>query len=390
MTRSRRLLLALAIVLAVGLVAFFTTVAPLVDGQMNRVVPDGGTPPSAAAESLHQTLRVVDLHADALLWPRDLLKRVNRGHVDLPRLQDGGVALQVFFAVTKAPRGINYERNSAATDAITLLAVASYPIRAWRSLFERAMYQAAKLHDAERRSAGQLVVLTSGASLDQFLATRQGNPRTVGAILAAEGLHALEGRLDRLDSLAAAGYRIFGLTHFFDNEVGGSAHGEEKGGLTPFGKEVIARLDSLSLIIDVAHASPAVIDDVLKLSTRPIVVSHTGVQGTCPGPRNLTDDQLRRIAASGGMVGIGFWDGAVCQPTLANAAKAIAYAVQIAGEDHVALGSDFDGSTVEPIDASGYPRLTQALLDIGMSPPQIAKVMGENALRVLRNLLPRQ
>ncbi|MEP7345381.1 MAG: membrane dipeptidase, partial [Gemmatimonadaceae bacterium] len=188
----------------------------------------------------------------------------------------------------------------------------------------------------------------------------------------------------------AAGYRMFGLTHFFDNEVGGSAHGEGKGGLTPFGRDVIARLDSLSLIIDVAHASPALIDDVLKLSTRPVVVSHTGVQGTCPGLRNLSDDQLRRIAAKGGVVGIGFWDGAICQPTLANAAKAIVYAIKVAGEDHVSLGSDFDGTTTVPIDASGYPRLTQALLDAGLTNRQIALVMGENALRVFRDLLPPQ
>jgi microsomal dipeptidase-like Zn-dependent dipeptidase len=389
MSRVRRLLLAVTAVVAIAAVAFFTTLASLVDRQLNRVVPDRAARPTPAAESLHRGLRVADLHADALLWPRDLLQRANHGHVDLPRLQDGGVALQVFSVVTKTPRGINYERNSAATDNITLLAIAErYPLRAWRSLFERALYQAAKLRDAERRSRGQLVVLTSKASLDAFLAARQGGARPVGGILATEGLHPLEGRLDRLDSLVAVGYRIFGLTHFFDNEIGGSAHGERRGGLTRFGRAVIARLDSLSLIIDVAHASPALVDDVLELSTRPIIVSHTGVQAVCPGPRNLSDDQLRRIAAKGGVVGIGFWDGAICQPTMANAARAIVHAVQIAGEDHVSLGSDFDGSTTEPIDASGYPRLTQALLNAGMTPPQIAKVMGENAIRVLRALLP--
>lgn len=384
-------MVALIVVLLVVAVAFFTTVAPLIDRQLNRVIPDTASPPTPAAESLHRTLRVADLHADALLWPRDLLQRANHGHVDLPRLQDGGVALQVFSVVTKTPRGINYERNSARTDNITLLAAAErYPPRAWTSLFERARYQAKKLHDAEQRSSGRLVVLTSQASLDRFLAARQGDSRTVGGILATEGLHPLEGRLDHVDSMAALGYRIFGLTHFFDNEVGGSAHGEEKGGLTPFGREVIARLDSLSLIIDVAHSSPALIDDVLKLSSRPIIVSHTGVQGTCPGPRNLSDDQLRRIAGKGGVIGIGFWDGAICTPTIANATKAILHAVQVAGEDHVAIGSDFDGSTTVPFDASGYPRLTQALLDAGMSPSQIAKVMGENAIRVIRDLLPSQ
>ncbi len=385
----RPFLFGFLVLLVIGLIGFFTTAASMVDRQRNLVAPDSARPATAAAESLHHALRVVDLHADALLWPRDLLKRQNHGHVDVPRLQQGGVALQVFSVVTKTPRGINYERNSASTDNITLLAIAErYPVRAWRSLYARALHQAQILNDAARRSDGDLLVVTSQAQLDDALTRRATKPRVVAGLLATEGLHPLEGRLEYVDSLAAAGFRMFGLTHFFDNEVGGSAHGEQKGGLTPFGRTVIERLDSLSLIIDVAHASPALIDDVLRLSKRPIVVSHTGVQGVCPGPRNLTDDQLRRIAAKGGMVGIGFWDGAICTPTLAAAAKSIAYAVGVAGEDHVALGSDFDGSTTVPIDATGYPRLTQALLDVGLSPSQITKVMGENALRVIRELLP--
>ncbi|MFN8572458.1 MAG: dipeptidase [Gemmatimonadaceae bacterium] len=385
----RPFLFGLLVLLVIGAIGFFTTAASMVDRQRNLVVPDTSRLPTAAAESLHRMLRVADLHADALLWPRDLLVRQNHGHVDLPRLQQGGVALQVFSVVTKTPRGINYERNSANTDNITLLAAAErYPLRAWGSLFARAIHQSQILHAAARRSNGALRVITSQLQLDEAMAARATNPVVVAGLLATEGVHPLEGHLEYVDSMAAAGFRMFGLTHFFDNEVGGSAHGEVKGGLTPFGRSVIERLDALSMIIDVAHASPALIDDVLKLSKRPIVVSHTGVQGVCPGPRNLTDDQLQRIAAKGGMVGIGFWDGAICTPTLASAAKSIAYAVRVAGEDHVALGSDFDGSTTVPIDATGYPRLTQALLDEGLAPSQITKVMGENAIRVIRELLP--
>lgn len=384
-----RLAWVVGLVLVVAVLAFFTTLAPLTDRQLNRVVSDGARAPSAAAESLHRTLRVADLHADALLWPRDLLRRSDHGHVDLPRLQDGGVAVQVFSVVTKTPRGINYDRNSDRTDNITLLAAAErYPLRAWSSLYARAVHQSDRLYDAARRSNGDLTIVTSQSTLDTFLAGRSARPRRVAALLATEGLHPLEGHLEYVDSLVAHGFRMFGLTHFFDNEVGGSAHGEHKGGLTPFGRRVIPHLDSLSMIIDVAHASPRLIDDVLQLSTRPIVVSHTGVQAICPSPRNLTDDQIRRIASRGGLIGIGFWDGALCQATLERAARSIAYIVQLTGDDHVALGSDFDGSTVEPIDASGYPKLTQALLETGLSPDQVRKVMGENAIRVLRQLLP--
>jgi len=127
---------------------------------------------------------------------------------------------------------------------------------------------------------------------------------------------------------------------------------------------------------------------VLQIATRPVVVSHTGVQGTCAGVRNLTDDHLRRIAATGGVIGIGYWDAAVCEITPASVARAIVYAVSITGEDHVALGSDWDGAVTTSFDATDLVRITDALLDAGMSESVIAKVMGENLLRLLGTTLP--
>ena len=390
---TRKLLLALAATVGAALVVFFTRGAEMADASMNTLLAPGPYTAPPTADSLLHTLDVVDLHADALLWPRDLLERHDHGHVDVPRLQDGHFALQVFSVVTKTPRGINYERNTAETDNITILAIAErYPLRAWFSVFERARWQGARLKDAVARSAARgdsaLRLVTSREDLAALVAVRQSGRPVIGALLATEGLHPLEGRLDYLDSLAASGFRMFGFTHFFDNEVGGSAHGVEKGGLTPFGRQVVARMDSLGLVIDVAHASPRLVDDILAMTHRPIVVSHGGVQGTCPGPRNLTDDQLRRIAAGGGVVGIGYWDGAICDPTAAAFAKAVAYAIGIAGEDHVALGSDFDGSTAEPFDASGMGRVAAALREVGLTDAQVRKVMGENALRLLGELLP--
>lgn len=389
----RRLLLALVAVIAVGLVVFFTRGAAMADRSMNTLLASGPFTAQPAADSLLRTIDVVDLHADALLWPRDLLERHDHGHVDLPRLQEGHVALQVFSVVTKTPRGINYERNSADTDNITILAIAErYPFRAWFDLSERARWQGARLKDAVTRSAARgdsaLRLIRSREDLAALLAARRAGKGVVGALLATEGLHPLEGRLDNLDTLAADGFRMFGVTHFFDNEVGGSAHGIAKGGLSPFGRQVVARMDSLGLIIDVAHASPALVDDILATTRRPVVVSHGGVQGTCPGPRNLTDDQLRRIAAGGGVVGIGYWDGAICEPSAASFAKAVVYAIGVAGEDHIALGSDFDGSTAEPFDASGMGLVAEALRSAGLTDAQIGKVMGGNALRLLGALLP--
>ncbi len=390
---ARRLLFALAVVAVIGAVLTLWVGADIADRRMNHVTAVGPYAASPAAVALLDSIDAVDLHADALLWPRDLLERHDHGHVDVPRLQEGHIALQVFSVVTKTPRGINYERNTAETDNIRLLAIAEhYPVRAWSSLLERAREQARRLADAAARSpragGSALRVIRSRSELAQLLQERREGKAVIGAILATEGLQAIEGKLANVDSLVAAGFRIFGLTHFFDNEVGGSAHGVEKGGLTPLGRQVIARLDSLGMVVDLAHASPRLVDDVLSVTRRPVIVSHSGVRGTCPGPRNLTDDQLRRVAAGGGLVGIGYWDGAVCEPTLAAFAKAVSYAVRVAGVDHVALGSDFDGSTTTPIDATGMAAVADALRHEGLSDAEIAKVLGGNALRFLLEALP--
>ena len=129
-----------------GLAVFFN--APtLVDGRMNTVIHPAPYAASAQAQAAHQALFVADLHDDALLWNRDLLQRYQRGHSDLPRLLDGHVALQVFATVTKTPKGINYERNGADTDSITMLAMAQrWPVATSNSLLQRALHRSVKLH----------------------------------------------------------------------------------------------------------------------------------------------------------------------------------------------------------------------------------------------------
>ena len=198
----------------------------------------------------------------------------------------------------------------------------------------------------------------------------------------------LEGRLENVDVMWDAGFRMMAPTHFFDNEVGGSAHGVTKGGLTALGRQVIARMESRGMLVDLAHASPKTIADVLALATRPVVVSHTGVRGTCDNARNLSDAELRGVAATGGVVGIGYWDTAVCGQDVAAIVRAIRHAVAVAGVDHVGLGSDFDGAVTVPFDASGLPLLTQALLAAGLSEDEVGKVMGGNVRRVLLAALP--
>ena len=389
MSPRRRLLVVTATLLGLAVAAMLTVVAPVVDRRMNTVIAGATLTVSPSAQALHRAATVVDLHADALLWPRDLNARHDHGHVDLPRLRDGHVGLQVFSVVTKTPRGINYDRNTGDTDNITLLALAErYPPRAWRSLRERALWQARRFDQMAGQSAGALLPVRTAGGLDQLLAARSSGSAAIGGILATEGLHPAEGVVGNVDTLFAAGFRIFGLTHFFDNEIGGSAHGISHGGLTTFGQAAVERIATLGGIIDVAHGSAALVDDVLGSGAPAVMVSHTGVQGTCPGPRNLSDDQLRGIAAHGGLVGIGFWDGAICEVSAASFARAVRHALSVAGDSVVALGSDFDGATRMPFDASGLPSLTEAMLQAGLTPDQVRGVLGANAIAFLRRHLP--
>ena len=384
----RKLLLVLLILVPVGAGIFFT-IPTLLDRQANSVATPAPYPASDAAEKLHQTLFVADLHDDALLWQRDLLERHDYGHSDLPRLLEGRVGLQVFSTVTKTPRGINYESNPSDTDNITVLAMAQrWPRATWNSLLQRALYQADKLKKAAAASAGRMVLIHTRTELTNYLEQWKSDPQRLATVLATEGLQPIEGKLENIDVLYDAGFRIAGLTHFFDNEVGGSAHGLEKGGITPLGRQVIARLEEKRMLVDLAHASKSLIDDVLAIAKRPVLVSHTGVAGTCPGPRNLTDDHLQRIAASGGVIGIGYWDAAVCETSVGAIVRAIRYTTDKVGVAHVALGSDFNGTVHAPFDSTGLAQITEGLQRAGFSDADIAAIMGGNVRDLLLANLP--
>lgn len=375
----------------IGLVlaGFFYVAPPIADGRFNPVSENVAFKPALYAQQVHNRLFIADMHSDFLLWQRDLLQRHERGHVDLPRLQEGNVALQVFSVVTKSPWGQNYLENESTSDRITLLAVAQrWPVESWISLMDRALYQAHRLYKAKSASRGKLYVIQNKLDLDRFLERRATDRELVAGVLALEGLHALEGDLENVDVLFAAGYRMMAPVHLFDNDLGGSAAGVDKGGLTDFGRQVIRRMEQKNIIIDLAHASPELIDDVLLMTRRPLVVSHTGVQGTCPGPRNLSDDHIRGVAASGGVIGIGFWEGAVCDGSVDGIVAAMKYVKRLVGVQYIALGSDFDGSVRTPFDASELNHLTDALLAAGFTEGEVAKIMGDNFLRVLRSALP--
>jgi microsomal dipeptidase-like Zn-dependent dipeptidase len=385
-----RVLMAVVLVMLAAAAVFFGIVPGEVARQKNPVVLPPPYPVSPTAAELHRQLFVADLHADSLLWGRDLLAHGSSGHIDVPRLLLGSVGLQTFSVVTQVPAGRNFTRNASdALDIITPLAIAQrWPLRTWGSTLERALYQAAMLHEFAADSNGKLLLVESAGDLQRLLAVRARGQAVVGGLLAIEGAQSLEGELRNLDVLFAAGFRMLGLVHFFDNAVGGSVHGERKGGLTGFGRAVLQRAEQLGMLIDVAHASGALMDDVLALATRPVLSSHGGVRGTCDNHRSLSDAQARAIAASGGLIGIGFWPRATCGDDVDAIVRALRYAVDLVGIEHVALGSDFDGSVQVPFDVSGLPLLTEALLQAGFSAADIEKVMGGNVVRVLQATLP--
>jgi membrane dipeptidase len=356
----------------------------------------------AAEMALHRTLFVADLHADTLLMGRDLRVASARGHVDLPRLRQSGVRLQVFSAPTNYPDcavgiGCQQEPNQVAR----LVAAQGWPIETWGSDKARALYQAAKLRTVAADPAAGLVLLERREQLADLLRAPAGR---IGAVLGVEGAQAVGPDIAGVDALADAGVRVLGLAHFFDNRVAGSAHGARRHGLTPFGRAVIARAIARGMIVDLAHASEMTIADFLReFPGAAFMLSHTGIRRAgCDVHRNLSPETMRAIAEAGGLIGIGAWDEVLCLGARDDAhtyAQAMAATILLAvrlidsgtsrrGVEHVALGSDFDGWVGVGFDARGWPLVTQALRREGMADDQIRRVMGGNVCRLLLRTLP--
>jgi len=383
---KKTVLIIVGLVLLVGIAGFFQFGPGMVERSMNQIDGEPLIEVSDEAKALHETLTIVDLHSDTLLWNRNLLNRADQGHMDLPRLEEGNVALQVFSSVTKTPKGQNYDANDADSDNITPLVIAQLqPTRTWNSLLERSLWHAEKLERAAAKSDGELLGIASPKDLDRLLRERSSEtPKPVGALLSIEGLQNLEGDLANLDTLREAGFRMASLTHFFDTDLAGSMHGVEKGGLTDKGRKAVRRMEALGMVVDIAHCSHECVADILAMAKRPVVSSHGGVQATCKVNRNLSDDEIRGVAKTGGVVGIGYWDAAVCGTSPRDAAKAMKHVRDLVGIDYVALGSDYDGATTVRFDTSQLMQVTQALMDEGFTEDEIRAVMGGNALRVLR------
>ena len=303
--------LAIAVIVAIAFVASFFTIMPgRIERALNRIVPVPLEVTQAAATACDARGRRPACRQPAL--EARPVAAIRRGHVDLPRLIEGRYALQVFSSVTKSPQGQNYDANRSDSDTITSLAIVQLqPPRTWDSLLERSLWHAKKLRGFAQRSGGAAQLIDQRRTSTICSPNGEKGYSIVGAMLSIEGLQDIEGKLGNLDVLYAAGFRMAGL-RISSTMRWRDRCTDRQGRADALGRDVVSRMEALGMIVDLAHASHATIADVLAMAKRPVVSSHGGVQATCKVNRNLTDDEIKGIARTGGLIGIGFWGGAIC------------------------------------------------------------------------------
>jgi membrane dipeptidase len=366
------------------------------------------------ARGLHFDAVVVDCHADtiqrALDDGADLTVRSDEGHVDLPRLREGGVDAQ-FFACFAAPEYV--ERNGCV---------------------KRILQMIDAVKDLERRAPDRVAIARTAADVRRLAAEKR-----TAAVLCVEGGHAIEDDLGVLRQFHELGVRYMTLTW---NNTNGWADGcggpERHGGLTGFGRDVVREMNRIGMMVDLSHAAEETFRDAVKTSTKPVLLSHANARALCDHRRNLTDDQLRAVAESGGVVAVVFYSGFVSgefrkavagivdewdrkadevrkkhggdteamdreldairaeyrkrivglpRPAMEDLLKQVDHIVKIAGIDHVGVGSDYDGCSNVPRglgDCSKMPALTEALIARGYPEDDVRKILGGNVLRVMK------
>jgi len=326
---------------------------------------------SPDARALHDIYPAIDLHADSLMWSRwfayDLHARHDPplplaalgGHVDLPRMREGGIGAQ-FFGLVSLPIGQKHG----------LARVVDEQIDALEAQITRAPHRLAKV-----RTAAEIEAARAAGK--------------VSALLGIEGGHAIEGSLDKLAHFARRGVRYLGLCHFSANELCYPAYGRgqrDDEGLTRLGREVVSACEALGVIVDLAHINRKGFLEACEMATRPPIVSHTGVIGAFEHWRNIDDAQLRAVADRGGVVGVIFCPKFLGGDGLEPVVKHLKHIIDVCGEDAPALGSDWDGFIVptrDLCDSARLPLLTDALLEAGISQETIGKILRGNVMRVL-------
>lgn len=349
-------------------------------------------------QKLHQEAVVVDAHCDiteAVFYEGyDLLSRHAARHVDLPRLQEGGVDAE-FFSIFVHPESVDLTR-----------------------FFPTALQQIEMLQRIARQSGGALQMARNADEVRD-----NADKGVTSMLLGVEGGHMLlpgtdEEQLAHLKAFADRGVRYLTLAWSSSSPIGGSTAEDAKTGLTPFGRRALAEMERLGIVADLSHASDALFQDVMAAAKKPVLLSHSAARALSNHPRNASDAMLEAVARNGGAACVDFSatflddrfrraTQALLQKTkgMRNAEKTALYrreslpevplatlvdhiehVARVAGPDHVCLGSDFDGAPVMPVgleDASKLPSLTAALRARGWPAENIRKLLGENLLRVL-------
>jgi membrane dipeptidase len=282
------------------------------------------------------------------------------GHVDVPRMIDGGMGAQFFGLVTIPTR------------------------EKIRTLAQSTHEQIDALDATIARDPKALRLVRTAADIEA--ARAEG---AIGALLGIEGAHSLEGNIDNVATFARRGVRYLGLLHFSANEAGYPAYGRgarPTEGLTAWGRAAVEQCEEHGVLVDLAHINKRGFMDVCAMATKPPIVSHTGVLGAFEHWRNIDDEQLRTVADKGGCVGVIFCPKFVGGDGLEPVVRHLLHILNVVGEDTAALGSDWDGFIVptRPLcDPRGLPLLTDALLAAGVSERAIGKLLRENVMRVL-------
>jgi membrane dipeptidase len=327
---------------------------------------------SERARALHRQHPPIDLHADTLMWSSwlgydlhvrhepPLWRAAFGGHVDTPRLRDGGLGAQFFSLV-------------------------SLPIaRRARGLAQSVRAQIDVLSEAIERRPDELRLARSAEDVEAG-----GRAGAIAALLGIEGAHALEGDLDNVEVFARLGVRYLGLLHFSANEAGHPAYGPGRSddtGLTPWGFDLVRRCEANGVLVDLAHINRKGFLDACSVAQAPPIVSHTGVLGAFDHWRNIDDSQLRAVADKGGVVGVIFCPRYLGGRGLDDVVRHMVHILDVVGEDAPALGSDWDGfilPTPDLADPRGLPLLTDALLDAGVPERIVGKILRGNVMRVL-------
>ena len=358
------------------------------DRYTNRVVKGSERKPREETSDFHNELFVADLHADICLWRRDHMKKNKRGHVDLPRLIEGNVSLQFVTVPTKLVLTRRLPRFFL-TDLFFWSAMMSLQrVRTWFFVSARAELQLERVSSWIEKSRGSLKLIRNSNDIQSLSEEQSSSGQGIGIMLGLEGAHVLQGRFN-VNWLVEQGFRVVGITHFNDTRFGDSAHGWRRAGLTSAGQDLVKDLDKNGIIIDLAHCSEQLISDVIDMYnegdlTRPPIVSHTGIKGVHNHRRNISDEQAIAVAKAGGLIGITFFRPALPQNSVEAVGKVVLYLINILNEAglegvrHVAFGSDFDGAVRTVIDSSGWPQITEMLIELGISEEDIQLLMGEN------------